>query len=163
MKLRAVFSAATLAAVAFGATAVLAQQDPILARQELMKANGKEAKVGAAMAKGEKAFDLAAAKKIFVTFENAAQKMPDLFPPNSKTGHKTTAAPKIWEDMADFKARFKKFGDDAKKAEGIGHRSRQLQDRLQRHRQGLRRLPSANTASRRTDARRSSGITGGAC
>jgi cytochrome c556 len=117
MKLRAVFSVATLAAVAFGATAVLAQQDPILARQELMKANGKEAKIGAAMAKGEKPFDLAAAKKIFVTFENAAQKMPDLFPPNSKTGHKTTAAPKIWEDMADFKARFKKLGEDAKKAE----------------------------------------------
>ena len=65
----------------------------------------------------KKSFDLAAAKKIFVTFENAAQKMPDLFPSNSKTGHKTTAAPKIWEDMADFKARFQKLGADAKKAE----------------------------------------------
>ena len=117
MKLRAVFSAAVLAAVAFGATAVLAQQNPIVARQDLMKANGKEAKIGAKMAKGEAPFDLAAAKKIFVTFEHAAQKMPDLFPPDSKTGHKTTAAPKIWEDMADFKARFQKLGADAKKAE----------------------------------------------
>lgn len=118
MKLTVVFSVATLAAVAFGATAVLAQQNPIEARQELMKANGKEAKIGAKMAKGEMPFDLAAAKKIFATFEHAAQKMPDLFPPDSKTGHKTTAAPKIWEDMADFKARFVKFGADAKKAEG---------------------------------------------
>ena len=117
MTSRAIFSAAVLAAVAFGATAVLAQENPIEARQELMKANGKEAKIGAQMAKGEKPFDLAAAKKIFVTFENAAQKMPDLFPPDSKTGHKTTAAPKIWEDMAGFKARFQKLGDDAKKAE----------------------------------------------
>ena len=117
MRVSALFSAVAVAAVAFGATAVLAQQDPILARQELMKANGKGAKLGAEMVKGEKPFDLAAAKKIFVTFENAAQKMPGLFPPDSKTGHKTTAAPKIWEDMADFKARFKKLGDDAKKAQ----------------------------------------------
>lgn len=116
MKLTAVLSAAAVAVVAFGATAVLARQDPIATRQELMKANGKEAKLGAAMAKGEQPFDLATAKKIFATFENAAQKMPALFPPDSKTGNKTTAAPKIWEDMADFKARFKKLGDDAKQA-----------------------------------------------
>lgn len=117
MKLATVLSVAAFAGIAFGATAVLAQSDPIVARQDLMKANGKEAKLGAAMAKGEKPFDLAAAKKIFVTFENSAQKMPDLFPPTSKTGHKTTAAPKIWEDMAGFKAHFKKLGEDAKKAE----------------------------------------------
>jgi cytochrome c556 len=116
MKLRAVLSAAVVAAVAFGATAVFAQQDPIAARQALMKANSKEAKIGAAMMKGEKPFDLAAAKKIFVTFEDSAQKMPALFPANSKTGGKTTAAPKIWEDMDGFKARFAKFGADAKKA-----------------------------------------------
>jgi cytochrome c556 len=116
MRLTAVLSAAVVAAVAFGATAVLAQQNPIVARQELMKANGKAAKLATQMVKGEKPFDLAAAKKIFVTFEQAAQKMPNLFPPNSKTGHKTTAAPKIWEDMADFKARFKKLGEDSKKA-----------------------------------------------
>ena len=117
MKLTTAISAALLAAVAFGATAVLAQQNPILERQELMKADGKEAKLGAAMAKGEKPFDLAAAKKIFATFENAAEKMPNLFPPDSKTGHKTTAAPKIWENMDDVKARFQKLGADAKKAE----------------------------------------------
>jgi len=118
MKLMTVISAAALAAVAFGTTAVLAQQNPIVERQELMKHNGHEAKIGAAMAKGEKPFDLAAAKKIFATFEEAAQKMPGLFPPDSKTGHKTTAAPKIWEDMAGLKARFEKLGVDAKKAQG---------------------------------------------
>ena len=104
-----------VAAVAFGATAVVAQQNPIEARQALMKDNGKHAKLGAAMVKGEKPFDLAAAKEIFVTFEKSV-KAADLFPPDSKTGHDTTAAPKIWENMDDFKARFVKFGEDAKKA-----------------------------------------------
>ena len=118
MKLMTVISTAALAVVAFGTTAVLAQQSPIVERQELMKHNGHEAKLAAQMIKHQKPFDLAAAKKIFATFEEAAQKMPGLFPPDSKTGHKTTAAPKIWEDMADFKARFEKLGVDAKKAQG---------------------------------------------
>jgi cytochrome c556 len=117
MKLTRAFAVAAVAAVAFGATAVLAQQDPIAQRQALMKDNGKHAKLGAAMLKGEAQFDLAKAKEIFATFEKAAMQMPDLFPPDSKTGHETTASPKIWENMADVKARFKKLGEDAKAAE----------------------------------------------
>jgi cytochrome c556 len=117
MKLVSMVSMVALAAVAFGVTATLAADNPILARQDLMKDNGKHAKVGVAMVKGEAPFDLAKAKEIFVTFENAAAKMPDLFPPDSKTGNKTTVSPKIWENMADVKARFKKLGDDAKAAE----------------------------------------------
>jgi len=117
MKLNSVLAAAAVAAVALGATAVLAQQDAIDARMKLMKANGASAKLAGQMMKGEKPFDLAAAKKIFVTFEESAQKFGDLFPPNSKTGGDTRAAPKIWEDMADFKARLEKFGNDAKAAE----------------------------------------------
>jgi cytochrome c556 len=103
--------------VALGVTAVVAQSDPIAARKAVMKENGAQAKIGAAMAKGEAPFDLAKAKKIFATFENAAGKMPALFPDNSKTGGETTAAPKIWEDMAGFKAGFAKFGAGAKAAE----------------------------------------------
>jgi cytochrome c556 len=68
------------------------------------------------MIKGETPFDADAAKKAFATFEDAAAKMPNLFPDNSKTGGETAAAPKIWEDMADFKARFVKLGNDAKAA-----------------------------------------------
>jgi cytochrome c556 len=117
MKISTAFAVATAAAIALGATAVLAQQNPIEARQALMKDNGKHAKLAAGMAKGEAPFDLAKAKEIFATFEAAAQKMPDLFPPDSKTGHDTTASPKIWENMDDFKARFVKFGKDAKAAE----------------------------------------------
>ncbi|HVY58729.1 MAG TPA: cytochrome c [Xanthobacteraceae bacterium] len=105
-----------VAAVAFGVTAVIAASDPITTRQELMKANGREAKAGAAMAKGEAPFDLGKAKAIFTTFADSAAKMPALFPENSKTGHDTTVSPKVWENMSDVKARFQKFEEDARKA-----------------------------------------------
>lgn len=112
-----VFTAAAVAVVAFGATAVVAQQDPIAARQALMKANGKAAGAIVKMVKGEAPFDLATAKKSFAAFEDAAAKMPALFPENSKTGGETTASPKIWESMDDFKAKFVKLGTDAKAAD----------------------------------------------
>ncbi len=114
MKLATAIAAVVIAA--FGATAVVAQQDPIAARQALMKANGKAAGAVAKMVKGEAPFDLATAKKSFASFEEAAAKMPALFPPTSKTGGDTTASPKIWENMDDFKAQFVKFGADAKTA-----------------------------------------------
>jgi len=112
--IRSVFA---VAAIALGVSVALAQQDPIAARKALMKTNGDEARVGAAMMKGEAPFDLDKAKKIFAAFEDAAAKMPALFPDNTKTGGETAADPKIWENMDDFKARFAKFGTDAKDAE----------------------------------------------
>jgi cytochrome c556 len=81
-----------------------------------MKANGQAAGALAKMVKGEAPFDLVTARKSFATFEDAAAKMPALFPENSMTGGETAAAPKIWQDTADFKARFVKFGEDAKAA-----------------------------------------------
>jgi len=116
--IRTVSAVATVAVIALGVAAAVAQQDPIAARKALMKANGDAAKIGAAMAKGEAPFDLAAAQKMFTTFADAAAKMPALFPDNSKTGGDTAADPKIWDNMADFKAKFVKFGDDSKAAEG---------------------------------------------
>jgi len=106
------------AALAIGITAIVAQEDVIKARKALMKENGDQAKVGAGMAKGEQPFDLAKAKAIFAAYQDAAAKMPNLFPENSKTGGDTEALPKIWESMDDFKAKFVKFGQDAKDAEG---------------------------------------------
>lgn len=116
--IRTVSAVVTVAVIALGVAAAVAQQDPIAARKALMKANGDQAKIGAAMAKGEAPFDLAAAQKIFATYADAAGKMPALFPDDSKTGGDTAADPKIWDNMADFKAKFVKFGDDAKAAGG---------------------------------------------
>lgn len=102
--------------IALGATIAIAQQDPIAARKALMKGNGDQANIGVAMIKGEAAFDLDKAKKIFAAWEDAAAKMPSLFPDNSKTGGDTAANPVIWESMDDVKTRFAKFGADAKDA-----------------------------------------------
>src|SRR6202034_3120967 len=98
--IRTVFA---IGAIVLGMSVAIAQQDPIAARKALMKANGDQAKIGAAMLKGEAPFDVDKAQKIFTTFEDAAAKMPSLFPDNSKTGGETAADPKIWESMDDFK------------------------------------------------------------
>jgi len=94
-----------------------AAESPIAARQAIMKKNGQAAKLGTQFMKGEVPFDLAKAKEIFATYADAAAKMPGLFPPDSKTGEKTEALPVIWEKMDDFKAKFAKFGQDAKDAQ----------------------------------------------
>ena len=105
-----------VAAVAVGATTVIAQQDAIAARKALMKATGGQAAVASKMIKGEEPFDLAKAKIVFTTFEDTAAKAPALFPPTAKEGGETTASPKIWESKADFDARFTKLGAEAKAA-----------------------------------------------
>jgi len=104
-------------ALALAATLAVAQSDPIAARKALMKANGQQAKVGAAIVKGEAPFDAAKVQTIFVTFAEAAEKAPALFPDNSKTGGKTEALPAIWKNKADFEARLAKFGEDVKAAQ----------------------------------------------
>ncbi len=106
-------------AIALSTAAAIAQEDPVKARKALMKANGQQAKIVGDMAKGDKPFDLAAAQKAFATFQDAASKMPGLYPDSSKGGDPSdefNASPKVWDNMADFKTRFVKFGDDAKAA-----------------------------------------------
>jgi cytochrome c556 len=104
--------------IVLAVSVAIAQQDPIAARKALMKENADQAKIGAAMAKGEAPFDLAKARKIFATFENTAVKAPALFPENSideaTADDPYTASPDIWKNMDDFKARLAKFGSDSK-------------------------------------------------
>jgi cytochrome c556 len=112
--IRTVLAAAVLA---FGATALIAQNDPIAARKALMKANGDQNKVATEMLEGKRPFDLAQAKKVFAAFVEAGEKAPALFPDNSKTGGDTAALPPIWENKADFNARLAKLANDSKAAE----------------------------------------------
>jgi cytochrome c556 len=119
---RTMVAVASVAVIAFGVGVAAAQQDVIKERKDLMKANGEHVKIALAMIKGQKPYDEAAVKKIFATFENAAAKMPGLFPESSKSEAGSPAADKfsptakVWEDMADLKARFAKLGRDAKAA-----------------------------------------------
>jgi cytochrome c556 len=103
----------------FGATVVVAQSCPdiINTRQGLMKKSGAAGKTAVAMLKGQTPFDLAKAKEILATFANDAGKMPTLFPDCSKTGDKSTAAPAIWDNRADFDATVTKFNADIKAAQ----------------------------------------------
>jgi cytochrome c556 len=120
--IRTMLAVVTAGTIALGVCVAAAQEDPIKTRKDLMKANGDQAKQLSDMAKGEKPFDLAAVHKAFAQFEDAASKMPNLYPANTQSEAGSPAADdftptaKVWEDMADFKARFGKFGEDAKAA-----------------------------------------------
>ena len=102
-----------MTAVAFAVSAVIAQGDPIAQRKAIMKSNGQQNRVATDMLENKTPFDLAAAKKVFTTFEDAA-KLKDLYPENSKTGGDTQALPAIWENKADFDAKLAKLSSDAK-------------------------------------------------
>jgi cytochrome c556 len=102
-----------VAVIGIATSGATAQQDTIAARKALMKENGDQAKIGAAMAKGETPFDLAKAHKIFATFQHAAAKGPALFQENlidqATVDDPYTASPEIWKSMDDFKARLVKL------------------------------------------------------
>ena len=104
-------------AVALGAAAVVAQQDPIAARKAIMKSNGEQAQLGTKMSRGEEPFTVEKGKKIFATYQGVA-KAHALFPETSKTGGDTLALPAIWENKADFDAKLTKLETEAKAAEG---------------------------------------------
>ena len=109
MKFTAIFAVAAVAAVAFGATGVVAQQDPVTTREDLMKANNKHAIAVVRMMRGQAPFDAAEVDAAFAQWADTAQKLPSLFPDNSKTGGDNRASPKIWLNKKDFDAKAAAF------------------------------------------------------
>jgi cytochrome c556 len=112
--IRSILLASAIAAL--GATAVLAEGDPISARKELMKENGAQSRIAREMIAGKQSFDLAKAKKVLATFAAVSEKSKALYPDDSKSGD-TAALPADWENKADFDAKLAKMGTDAKAAE----------------------------------------------
>jgi len=106
-------TALALAVLAFGATALVAQSDPIAARKALMKANGDQNRVATEMLEGKRPFNLDEAKKVLATFAETGEKAPALFPDDSKTGGDTAALPTVWENKSDFQAKLAKFAHDS--------------------------------------------------
>lgn len=104
--------AAIVAVLAITAVSVVAQDDPVKQRQNLMKTGvADNVKLAAAMVKGEVPFD--AAKAEAAMKEVAA--VPDKFLPLLHEGtfsdknEDTTAKPEILTEMDDFKARMAEF------------------------------------------------------
>ena len=92
-----------------------AADDPIAARQALMKANGKDTKAVFDIVKGAAPFNLQTVQTALNQYIETAEKGPALFPEGSDKG-KTQALPAIWQNKADFDARFAKLGEDSKAA-----------------------------------------------
>ena len=98
-------------------TGAAASADPVVERQALMKERGKIVGGLAKMAKGAEPFDDAKVMDALQALQANADKfdVDALFPAGSDQG-KTTASPKIWEDMAGFKAAEDKYAADVKAA-----------------------------------------------
>jgi cytochrome c556 len=101
--------------LAFAGSAAFA--DPILDRQALMKERGKIAGGLSKVVKGETPYDAAAVLTALQALQANAEKFDAnaFFPAGSDTGD-TTASPKIWEDMAGFKAAGDKYLANVKAA-----------------------------------------------
>jgi cytochrome c556 len=102
--------------LAFGSAA--ASADPIADRQALMKERGKIVGGLVKVVKGEQPFDAGAVLDALKQLEANAERFDTekLFPAGSEQGGDTTAAPKIWEDLAGFNAAEDKFLADVKAA-----------------------------------------------
>ena len=96
-------------AMGLGVAAAMAQQDPVTVREDLMKQNNKHAVVVVKMMRGQQPFDAAAVDAAFAQWADTAQKLPSLFPENSKTGGDNRASPKIWLNKKDFDAKAAAF------------------------------------------------------
>jgi cytochrome c556 len=96
------FRVSVIAAALAYASLAIASDDPRHVRHELMENVGKAAKPIGKMLKGERDFDVNTLMSSLKTFDDASGQLGDLFPPDSKTGEDTQAAPAIWEDRAGF-------------------------------------------------------------
>jgi cytochrome c556 len=106
-----------LALSALALVSSAAYADPIADRKAIMKERGGIVGQLAPVAKGEKPFDAAAVLTALQALEANAKKfdVDALFPVGSESGD-TKASPKIWEDMAGFKAAADKFTTDVSAA-----------------------------------------------
>lgn len=101
-----------------GAVAAAAATDPIAARKDILKGMGDATKPVVAMLKGQAPYEQGKVDAALAAYVDGSAKAPTLFPDTSKTGGKTEALPKIWEDKARFESLFKKLNEDARATQG---------------------------------------------
>jgi cytochrome c556 len=108
---------AVVAALAVGATAVMAQNAAgISERKALLKQMGGAMGVPGKILKGEVPFDLAAVQASLKVLETNSTALKDKFGDDTKTGE-TDTLPVAFEKKADVVARFDKLAADAKAAQ----------------------------------------------
>ena len=114
MKSKVVIAAAIALCLGAGVAGMAsAAGEPQVVRQGLMKKIGGSLGALSAIAKGTKPYDAATVKTSLSAISESAKAFPDQFPAGSETGFETSAAPAIWQNMADFKSRAAKLGSDA--------------------------------------------------
>ncbi|MFN4142153.1 c-type cytochrome [Aestuariivirga sp.] len=94
------------------ASAAMAQEGPIKARQACMKANGEMMKVAVPIIKGEQPYDKAALDKVTADAEAACAGWAGWWGEDTKPGGpvETWAKEEIWTDMAGFEAAGAAYG-----------------------------------------------------
>ena len=102
--------------VAVGAVGVQAADDPVKQRGELMKGVAESTKLGAGMVRGQVPYDAKQAMDAMILIAETPDKFVLLFPEDTKNHPETEAAPAVWENWDDFKARLDKFKADAESA-----------------------------------------------
>ncbi len=110
MKIR--MTAITAAALCLGlAAAAVAQDNPVAKREQMMKQVGASMGALGAIAKGEKPYDAETVKAALTAISTDMKAFPEQFPAGSEVN--SAAAPAIWDNMEDFKAKSLKLGSDA--------------------------------------------------
>ncbi len=113
MRILAIAASAAMILTSLVATA---GADPIADRKANMKARGAQMQVLAPIAQGKNPFDAAAVQAALQKLNDLSKVDVDaLWPAGSDKGD-TKSSPKIWQDMAGFKAAHAKFAADTEAA-----------------------------------------------
>ena len=90
---------------------LVAGEDPIEVRDELMEDTREALKPLGAMAKGEKDFDAEVVSASFETWKHVGMKFGGLFPEGTETGGGTEAKSTIWTDREGFEQALAEFNE----------------------------------------------------
>ncbi|UXS31043.1 cytochrome c [Agrobacterium tumefaciens] len=108
MKLKTIAAAMLFGCLCAGAVYAAGEVEK---REGMMKQIGGSMGALAAISKGQKPYDADVVKAAVTAISANAKAFPDQFPPGSEAG--SAAAPAIWENFEDFKAKAAKLGADA--------------------------------------------------
>lgn len=111
-----IISAALIAALAISTSVTAAGHDPVEARIALMKSVGAAAGASGKMMQGQMEFTPEAALEALTALNTAALALGDKFPEGTENDTRSSAAPAIWTDRANFDATLAKFIADTQAA-----------------------------------------------